>query len=153
MASIRSAVLKNNADLGIIFDTDVDRSSAVDKFGNPISRNAIVALAAALVHKKHPGTAIVTDSTTSDELHDFLENELHVKHLRYRRGYKNVINKAIELNEHGIDCQLAIETSGHAAFKENFFLDDGAYLATLIVIEAALMLQQGQSIDQLIANL
>ena len=153
MASIRSAVLKNNADLGIIFDTDVDRSSAVDKYGNPISRNAIVALAAALVHKKHPGTAIVTDSTTSDELHDFLENELHVKHLRYRRGYKNVINKAMELNEQGIDCQLAIETSGHAAFKENFFLDDGAYLATLIVIEAALMHQQGQSIDQLIANL
>lgn len=153
MASIRNAVLKNKADLGIIFDTDVDRSSAVDQYGNPISRNAIVALAAALVHKKHPGTAIVTDSTTSDELHDFLENELHVKHLRYRRGYKNVINKAIELNEQGIDCQLAIETSGHAAFKENFFLDDGAYLATLIVIEAALMHQNGQSIDQLIASL
>lgn len=29
----------------------------------------------------------------------------------------------------GIDCQLAIETSGHAAFEENQMLDDGAYLA------------------------
>lgn len=41
-----------------------------------------------------------------------------------------MINKAVELNRLGIDCQLAIETSGHAAYKENYFLDDGAYLAT-----------------------
>ena len=32
---------------------------------------------------------------------------------------------------------MAIETSGHAALKENFFLDDGAYLVTKIVIELA----------------
>ncbi|MEI3518579.1 MAG: hypothetical protein V8R14_03920 [Clostridia bacterium] len=38
-----------------------------------------------------------------------------------------MINKAQELNAEGIDCQLAIETSGHAALKENYFLDDGAY--------------------------
>lgn len=29
----------------------------------------------------------------------------------------------------GVDCQLAIETSGHGAFKENQMLDDGAYMA------------------------
>ena len=34
-----------------------------------------------------------------------------------------------------VDSQLAIETSGHAAFKENFFLDDGAYLAAKVVIK------------------
>lgn len=153
MASIRSAVLKHQADLGIIFDTDVDRSSAVDRHGNAISRNAIVALAAALVNESHPGTTVVTDSTTSDELHDFLEDTLKVRHLRYRRGYKNVINKAMELNESGIDCQLAIETSGHAAFKENYFLDDGAYLATLIVVKAALLNLEKRTIDELISEL
>ncbi len=47
-----------------------------------------------------------------------------------------MINEAIRLNQEGIDTQLAIETSGHAAFKENFFLDDGAYLAALIVAYA-----------------
>ena len=64
------------------------------------------------------------------------------------RGYKNVINEAIRLNEAGIDCQLAIETSGHAALKENYFLDDGAYLATKIVIEAA-----KTPVDELIKDL
>jgi phosphomannomutase len=83
------------------------------------------------------GAVIVTDSVTSDGLKEFIEKELDGVHYRYRRGYKNVINKAIELTNEGKDCPLAIETSGHAALKENYFLDDGAYLVTKIVIELA----------------
>ena len=73
--------------------------------------------------------------------------------MRFKRGYKNVINKAIELNEAGIDSQLAIETSGHAAFKENFFLDDGAYLAAKVVIKAAVLFLEGRKIDSVLARL
>ncbi len=153
MKAISSAVIENSADIGIIFDTDVDRSSAVDNTGNEISRNKIVALAAALVADDYPETTIVTDSITSDFLTEFIENDLKLKHLRYKRGYKNVIDKAIELNKEGQDCQLAIETSGHAAMKENFFLDDGAYLATKIVIKAAQLKDQGSSISTLISSL
>ena len=101
------------------------------------NRNAIVALAAALIADSHPGSTVVTDSVTSRGLTSFLEVSLGLKHLRFKRGYKNVINKSIELNAQGIESYLAIETSGHAAYKENFFLDDGAYLATKIVIAAA----------------
>ena len=153
MDSICKAVLDSKADLGIIFDTDVDRSSAVDKNGHEISRNGIVAMASALVADTHPSTTIVTDSVTSDELTDFLENKLGLKHLRYKRGYKNVINKALELNAEGTDCQLAIETSGHAALKENYFLDDGAYLATKIVIKAAKLKSQGLGIETILSDL
>lgn len=152
MESVCKAVKENNADLGIIFDTDVDRSSAVDKTGKEISRNAIIALAASLLND-YPGTTIVTDSVTSDELHDFIENILGMKHFRFKRGYKNVINESKRLNEEGIDSQLAIETSGHAAFKENYFLDDGAYLATKIIIKAAQLFMKNESIDELIKDL
>ena len=51
---------------------------------------------------------------------------------RFKRGYKNVIGKGVELNARGEDCQLMMETSGHGALKENFFLDDGAYLAVKV---------------------
>lgn len=153
MASICEAVKSKGADFGLIFDTDVDRSSAVDRNGNPISRNEIVALAAALVSEDHPGSTVVTDSITSVHLNEFLEKSLGLRHLRFKRGYKNVINKSIELNAAGTDSQLAIETSGHAAFKENYFLDDGAYLATKIVIKAALLKNEGKTIDQLIADM
>ncbi|MBQ3184830.1 MAG: phosphomannomutase/phosphoglucomutase, partial [Firmicutes bacterium] len=57
------------------------------------------------------------------------------------------------LNEQGIDSQLAIETSGHAALKENYFLDDGAYLAVKIVIKAARLKKEGQTLDSVIAEL
>lgn len=153
MASICRKVIESGADLGLIFDTDVDRSSAVDRNGKEISRNGIVAMAAALIAKEHPGTTVVTDSITSDELTEYMEQCLGLKHLRFKRGYKNVINKSIELNGQGIDSQLAIETSGHAAYKENYFLDDGAYLATKIVIKAAQLMQHGEGIEVLLSSL
>jgi phosphomannomutase len=153
MASICKAVVDSGADFGLIFDTDVDRSSAVDGKGKEINRNAIVAMAAALIAKEHPGTTVVTDSITSDQLTVYLQECLGLKHLRFKRGYKNVINKSTELNEAGVDSQLAIETSGHAAYKENYFLDDGAYLATKIVIKAAQLAQQGQALDVILASL
>ena len=151
--SLMTRVVSKGADFGLIFDTDVDRSAAVDGRGHEIARNGIVAMAAALIADEHPGTTVVTDSITSRQLTDFLQEGLGMKHLRYKRGYRNVINKARELNQQGIDCQLAIETSGHAAFKENYFLDDGAYLATKIVVEAARLRKQGKSLDSLIADL
>ncbi|MCQ2546106.1 MAG: phosphomannomutase/phosphoglucomutase [Clostridia bacterium] len=153
MNSISLKVVGSGSDLGIIFDTDVDRSAAVDSRGREIARNGIVAMAAALVAEDHPGTTVVTDSITSRQLTEFLEKELGLRHLRFKRGYRNVINKAIELNEEGTDSQLAIETSGHAALKENYFLDDGAYLATKIVIKAAKLFAEGRKIDSVIDKL
>ena len=153
MEAICSASKAAGADLGLIFDTDVDRAAAVDSQGRPIARNGIVALAAVLASEGHPGTTIVTDSITSNQLGAFLTGPLGLKHLRFKRGYKNVINKAIELNAAGEDCQLAIETSGHAALKENYFLDDGAYLATRIVVKAAQLKAQGKTIESLLDQL
>lgn len=153
MASVKRAVTDNGGDLGLIFDTDVDRSSAVDSNGRDISRNAIVALAAALISDNHPGTTVVTDSITSAGLHDFLTEDLGLKHHRFKRGYRNVINESVRLNKEGVDSQLAIETSGHAAYKENAFLDDGAYLATRIVIKAARLKSENRGIESLISGL
>ena len=153
MKAVSDRVMECGADLGLIFDTDVDRSAAVDEKGREIARNAIVAMAAALIAEEHPGTTVVTDSVTSDQLTSFLEEDLGLVHLRYKRGYRNVINKAMELNEQGTDSRLAIETSGHAAFKDNYFLDDGAYLAVRIVIKAAELRAKGLAVSEVLADL
>ena len=153
MESLCKAVKDNNADLGIIFDTDVDRSAAVGPGGVPIARNEIVGIAAALAAEDYPGGTVVTDSITSDELHYFLEKKLKLKHFRYKRGYRNVIGKAKDLSEKGEKAFLAIETSGHAAYADNFYLDDGAFLAVQIIINAALLKQKGKDITYLIKDL
>ncbi|CAK8573170.1 unnamed protein product [Lathyrus sativus] len=137
MKAITQAVLDNKADLGIIFDTDVDRSAAVDSTGREFNRNRLIALMAAIVLEEHPGTTIVTDSVTSDGLTTFIEKKLGGKHHRFKRGYKNVIDEAIRLNSIGEESHLAIETSGHGALKENNWLDDGAYLMVKILNKLA----------------
>ncbi len=152
MDSIRDAVLNSKADLGLIFDTDVDRVGAVDNMGREINRNRLIALISAIAIEEHPGTCIVTDSVTSSGLKIFIES-LGGIHYRYRRGYKNVINKGIELNNSGTDCQVAIETSGHAALKENYFLDDGAYLAVKLIIKMAQLVKEGKQLSSIIESL
>ncbi|MFI3150084.1 phosphomannomutase/phosphoglucomutase [Streptococcus suis] len=152
MESIRQAVLKQGADLGIIFDTDVDRAALVTKSGQILNRNNLIAVLAQITLSEHPGTRIVTNSPTSEHLKDFIES-LGGKQIRYISGYRNVINRAIAANQAGVDCQLAIETSGHAAFKENYFLDDGTYVAAKILMLLPQLQKDGKSLDDLIAQL
>jgi len=152
MASIQEAVLNHQADLGVIFDTDVDRAAVVAKSGQVINRNNLIAVLAQIVLENEKGQTIVTNSPTSSHLKDFIE-ELGGKQVRYLCGYRNVINKAVELNQAGIETPLAIETSGHAAFKENYFLDDGAYVIAKILMLLPKLKQEGKSLSDLIATL
>jgi phosphomannomutase len=146
--SIKKATLDSKADLGIIFDTDVDRAGAVLPSGKTLTRNDLIAVLSMIALSEHPGTTIVTDSVTSDGLHDFIEAH-GGKHKRFKRGYRNVIDESIRLNNEGIDSQLAIETSGHGAFKENYFLDDGAYLMVKLLIEMG----KGKKLEEMIKDL
>ena len=148
MQSILDAVQEAKADLGIIFDTDVDRAGAVLSDGTELNRNRIIAMMAAILLREHPGTTIVTDSITSTGLAAFIRKHGGVHH-RFKRGYRNVINESMRLNREGHDSQLAMETSGHGALKENYFLDDGAYLVTRLLMEIA----AGRSLESLLEGL
>ncbi|KAL0326885.1 UNVERIFIED_CONTAM: Phosphomannomutase/phosphoglucomutase [Sesamum angustifolium] len=154
MAVTRAAVLENNADLGIVFDTDVDRSGVVDKHGNPINGDKLIALMSAIVLKEHPNTTIVTDARTSMALTRFITDR-GGHHCLYRVGYRNVIDKGVQLNKDGIETHLMMETSGHGALKENHFLDDGAYMVVKIIIEMVRMKLEGseEGIGSLIQDL
>ena len=152
MAAIQKAVLTSHADLGVIFDTDCDRAAVVDADGKEINRNRLIALISAILLEGKPGQTIVTDSVTSAGLKTFIESR-GGEHYRFKRGYRNVIDEAIRLNKEGKDCPLAIETSGHAAMRENHFLDDGMYLVTVLIVQAMKMKKQGKTLGSVIANL
>ena len=152
MKSITEAVKETGADLGIIFDTDVDRAGAVLSDGSELNRNRIIAMLSAILLREYPGTTIVTDSITSTGLAEFIKEKGGIHH-RFKRGYRNVINESIRLNGLGQDSQIAIETSGHGAFKENYFLDDGAYIVTKLLIELARGKKEGYTLESLIATL
>merc|ERR1711865_109464 len=146
---------KANADLGILLDTDSDRCGLVaprsyeriktESTDNQshnfkptnyeaINGNRLIALMGVIYARKSPHCSIVTDSVTSIGLSKFLEEELALNHIRYLRGYANVIQKAKLVNqETDANAEVAIETSGHCAVRENGFLDDGTFTALKVL--------------------
>ncbi|NMD38629.1 MAG: phosphomannomutase/phosphoglucomutase, partial [Christensenellaceae bacterium] len=152
MEFISKAVINNKADIGVIFDADCDRAAVVDSKGNEINRNRLIALISAILLKNNKDITIVTDSVTSTGLSDFIKKNGGIHH-RFKRGYRNVIDESIRLNSIGINSPLAIETSGHCAFRDNYYIDDGMYLATYIVIWAKRMKEINGSISDLIKDL
>lgn len=152
IASIQAAVLAQGADLGIIFDTDVDRGAVITHDGVAINRNNLIALLSVLLLKNHLGGTIVTNSPTSAHLEDFIQT-LGGQQDRYISGYRNVINRGLALNAAGTYCPLAIETSGHAAFKENYFLDDGAYVVAKILMALPQLKKEKKTLLSLIVDL
>ena len=150
--ALKREVLDSRADLGIALSPNCDRAAFVDSAGRVVSGNRLIALVSALLLEKKPGSTIVTDSVTSSGLSAFIQ-EWGGVHYRFKRGYRSVIDEAIRLNDEGIDCPLAIETSGHCAFRENSFLDDGLYLALRLVCEELDRKREGQSLFSLIDDL
>ena len=146
------AVTNVKADLGVLFDADGDRVAIVDENGKVINRNRLIALIAAILLEDEKNLTFVTDSVTSSGLSRFI-TEWGGVHYRYRRGYRNVIDEAKRLSEEGINVPVAMETSGHAALKENYFIDDGVYLATKVICEAKWRKRDGLSLSSLIDEL
>lgn len=152
LSVLAKAVVENGADLGVLLTSDCDRAAIVDGDGRVMTGNRLIALVAAILLNKRPGATIVTDSVTSSGLSRFI-SEWGGVHYRFKRGCRNVIDEAIRLSGEGIDCPLAIETSGHAAFRENGFLDDGMYLATRIVCEAYDKKRFGEKVSDYLESL
>lgn len=155
MESICEAVRESKADFGIIFDTDVDRAGAVLPCGEgtlALDRNRLIALMTAILNKQYGSITVVTDSITSTGLSEFIDS-LGCKHHRFKRGYRNVINEAKRLMAEGENAVFAMETSGHGALYENYFLDDGAYIIVKLLIELVNAKRSGSTLDALIATL
>ncbi|MCH5278251.1 MAG: phosphomannomutase/phosphoglucomutase [Christensenellaceae bacterium] len=155
MECICEAVRSNKADLGIIFDTDVDRAGAVipmDGDAFALDRNRLIAMMSAILSKQYGSITVVTDSITSTGLTKFIDS-LGCRHHRFKRGYRNVINEAQRLMANGENAIFAMETSGHGALAENYFLDDGAYIIVKLLIELVRAKRADSSLSDLISTL
>ena len=138
------AVTIGNADIGICLDTDADRvglveySGDVNKPAKLLNRNNLIALVSkvALRGNLTPGNpgVIVTDSATSNGLSQFIEM-LGGRHVRYKKGYRYVIEMGRSIEE----CVAAVECSGHGAWRDNGWVDDGCYTAVKLLAELSLM--------------
>jgi len=144
-------VKKADVDCGIIFDTDGDRAALCDHDGKSLGKSKLIALLSDGILKQYPGSTIVTDSVTSTSLKPYIEARGGIHH-RFKRGYNNVINEAKRLTKLGQFAPLAIETSGHGALMENFYLDDGAYLSIKALIILSQLKESGHDFSNILSD-
>lgn len=149
---LSESVIKHKADLGIIFDTDGDRSSVVLPDGRPVTHNRILALVAAMTLAEHPGSYLVTDSVTSDRLTAFIIAHGGI-HRRFKRGYDTIRQEMKRLNDSGRECWVGGETSGHIMFRENNYADDGSYTVAKILIYMARLRNEGRNLESVLSDL
>ena len=134
VAATIDAVAASGADVGVMLDTDVDRCGLIDGClspPEPVNRNRLIALCAMDALEAAGGAGvIVTDPVTSTGMGPFIEQRGGV-HDRFQMGYRNVIDRAAETTPE--PALLAIETSGHSAWRDNAFVDDGCYTAARLI--------------------
>jgi len=129
-----SAVAASFADVGVMLDTDVDRCGLIDGMRyppEPVNTNRLIALCARVALEAAGGKGvIVTDPVTSAGMAQYIR-EYGGQHDRFKMGYRNVIDRAAEMQPE--PALLAIETSGHSAWRDNAFVDDGTYTAARLI--------------------
>lgn len=129
-----AAVGTSGAEVGVMLDTDVDRCGLIDGMRTPpepVNKNRLIALCARVALEAAGGKGvIVTDPVTSAGMASYIAG-CGGEHDRFMMGYRNVIDRAAEtLPEPAL---LAIETSGHSAWRDNRFVDDGTYTAARLI--------------------
>ncbi len=123
IASLQKRVLKENADLGIFFDGDADRSILVDEVGEIVSPDILLALFAEEQLSLFPREKVYYDLRFSRVIEEVITKNKG-EPVMMRVG--NPFYKEKIILENGL---LGGELSGHIMFRENFGIDDGLFAA------------------------
>lgn len=119
-----AAVREHKALLGIAWDGDGDRMGVVDKNGEIIWGDRILALLARPVLEEHPGAAVIGDVKCSQALFDSIASR-GGQPIMWKTGHSLIKAKMKESM-----ALIAGEMSGHFFFEHRFFgHDDGIYAA------------------------
>lgn len=127
-ALLRERVVKEKADLGLIFDPDGDRCLAVDDRGKTVPGDFLTALLAETMLKREPGAAVVYDIRASDAVPDHI-SRAGGEPVGWKIGHAFIKPK---MQEH--EAIFGGEVSGHFYFKDFWYADCGA-LAGLTLLE------------------
>lgn len=127
--SAAKEILKNKADLGVMFDVDGDRFFLIDEKGKFIKGDMTLLLIAKMLLKKESGTGIVYNLICSHAVPELI-SQWGGRPIRSEVGYINLAKHMHQ--EHGI---MSGEVSGHFAFKENYYADSGL-IAMVLALQA-----------------
>ncbi|MFH1890279.1 MAG: phosphomannomutase/phosphoglucomutase [Candidatus Kuenenbacteria bacterium] len=138
-------VLKEEADIGLSYDSDGDRLGVVDEHGNVLWNDVLVALFAIDVLNDHPGSKIMFNTLCSKIVSETIE-KYGGEPFMWRTGHGFLKKKNQEVRAPFIG-----ELSGHFFFSADFYNhDDGCY-ATLRLLDY--LSRTNQTLSQAVADL
>ncbi len=124
LADLKTAVLEEDADMGIAFDGDGDRIGVVDEKGQVIYGDRVLIILARTVLKDHPGAAIIGEVKCSHLLYQDIESH-GGRPIMWKTGHSLIKKKMKDTG-----ALLAGEMSGHIFFADRYFgFDDATYAA------------------------
>ena len=128
---LSKVVVGYEADLGLAYDGDADRLIAVDKFGNIIDGDKIIAILATAMKNRGElnHNKVVTTVMSNIGFEKYLK-ENGIELLRANVGDRNVLEKML-----ADDISIGGEQSGHIILKEYATTGDGI-LSSIKLVEA-----------------
>lgn len=121
-------VISENADIGFSYDADGDRVGMVDEKGNIIWNDIIVAVIAASVLAKHPGSTIMYNTLCSKVVSETILKE-GGKPFMWRTGHSLLKKKNQE-----VKAAFIGELSGHFFFAKDFYNHDDGVYSTMYIL-------------------
>ena len=132
LQELSSAVVKNNANLGIAFDGDGDRSIFCDNKGMLLSGDKSALLLSNYLLKKNPNSKVVTCMNSGNSI-DGIVTQTNSTVIRTKVGSIEVSRKMITEN-----ALLGFEENGGFMFgKHNYVRDGGMTLALFLELLAS----------------
>ena len=144
MERVKKEVVAHQADIGVAFDGDGDRIGVVDKNGNILWNDVLVAIFAKEILERFPHSKIVYNTLCSQVVREVVQQSGGVPIL-WRTGHSFIKSKIATEK-----AAFGGELSGHFFFADNAYgHDDGSY-AVLRILEY--LSDKNTSLDQLYAS-
>ena len=145
---LKKLVLKEKADIGVIYDGDADRVMFVDEKGSFISPDLMIAvLGLYFIKEKNIQGKVIQDIRTSKSVTEYINKlgrEVYI--WRVGRAYA-----ALKLRE--IDGAFGGEFAGHYYFRD-FYYSDSAMVASQVILHViSEMKKKGITVSQLISEI
>jgi len=128
LSDLVSTVKEQKCDLGFAFDGDGDRIGVIDKHGQILWGDQILAILAKEVLEQNPGATVIADVKASEVLFDEVK-KLGGKLKMVRTGHSIIKQEMVNTK-----AMLAGEMSGHIFFADKYFgFDDALYAAVRLL--------------------
>lgn len=148
VVDLQKLVIKEKADIGVIFDGDADRVMFVDEKGTFIPPDLMIAvLGHYFIKEKNYQGKVIQDIRTSKSVTEYINKlgrEVYI--WRVGRAYA-----ALKLRE--IDGAFGGEFAGHYYFRDFFYSDSAMVAAQVILHVVSEMKKKGITVSQLISQI